>query len=99
MELFFKALAVILGGIAAYFLWQGNKDGAFLGAVFAAVAFFLSVRFQVKARIARREAENAGLEDEYDEEFEDSEAPALLSDAPAGAPLTEDRRPKSENRL
>ena len=53
----FQILAVVLGGTAAYFLWTGNKDGAFVSAVLGCVAFFLSVRFQVKARNAVREAE------------------------------------------
>lgn len=50
-------MAVVLAGIAAYFLWVGNKDGAFISAVVGCVAFFLSVRFQVKERNKIREAE------------------------------------------
>jgi hypothetical protein len=46
---------VILIGVAAYFLWVGNKDGVFISAVLGAVAFFLSVRFQVKERLKQRE--------------------------------------------
>lgn len=57
MVLFFKVLAVILVGVAAYFLWVGNNDGLFVTAVFASVSFFLSVRFEVKARNEQREAE------------------------------------------
>ena len=53
----FQVLAVVLGGAAAYFLWAGNKDGAFITAVLGCVAFFLSVRFQVKSRNTVREAE------------------------------------------
>ena len=56
MEIVFKILAVILAGVAAYFLWQGNADRAFVSAVFGAVSFFLSVRFQVKERLRQREA-------------------------------------------
>jgi len=52
----FQIIAVILAGIAAYFLWSGNKDGAFVSAVLGCVAFFLSIRFQVKARNVEREA-------------------------------------------
>ncbi len=81
MELTFKILAVILAGIAAYFLWQGNADRAFASAVFGAVAFFLSVRFQVKERLKIREAEREEEErrreeEEEFEEFED-ESPQL----------------------
>ncbi|MET0754188.1 MAG: hypothetical protein ABWZ66_12480 [Pyrinomonadaceae bacterium] len=55
MELVFKILAVILAGIAAYFLWKGSGENAFITAVLGAVSFFLSVRFQVKARLKQRE--------------------------------------------
>lgn len=56
MDRVFQIVAVILAGSAAYFLWVGNKDGAFVSAVAGCVAFFLSIRFQVKARNAEREA-------------------------------------------
>lgn len=59
MERFFQIAAVILIGIAAYFLWSGNTDGTFVAAVLGAVAFFLSVRFQVKGRLKERENEAA----------------------------------------
>ena len=48
-------MAVILAGVAAYFLWAGNNDGAFVSAVLGSVSFFLSVRFQVKERNRIRE--------------------------------------------
>jgi len=54
MERFFQVAAVILIGVAAYFLWSGNTDGTFIAAVLGAVAFFLSVRFQVKERLKQR---------------------------------------------
>lgn len=82
MELFFKALAVILAGVAAYFLWQGNSDGGFVAAVLGAVAFFLSVRFQVKARnearaeeeeMRRKGEEEKGREGEEEDYFENEE--------------------------
>jgi len=57
MERIFQITAVILIGVAAYFLWQGNGDGAFVAAVLGAVAFFLSVRFQVKERLKLRGTE------------------------------------------
>ncbi|HEX6123883.1 MAG TPA: hypothetical protein VFZ23_00775 [Pyrinomonadaceae bacterium] len=53
----FQIVAVILAGIAAYFLWQRNNDGAFISAVLGCVAFFLSIRFQVKERNRIREVE------------------------------------------
>lgn len=77
MEIVFKILAVILGGVAAYFLWQGNADRAFAAAVFGAVSFFLSVRVEVKKRNTIREAERLREEEEKErrdaEEFEDEE--------------------------
>ncbi|MFZ1699348.1 MAG: hypothetical protein WBO10_02955 [Pyrinomonadaceae bacterium] len=61
MVIFFQILAVILALVAAYFLWQDDTDGLFLAAVGGAVSFFLSVRFQVKYRVAEREAAAAAI--------------------------------------
>jgi hypothetical protein len=63
-ERIFQIIAVILAGIAAYFLWNKNSDGAFVSAVLGCVAFFLSIRFQVKQRNQTREAERATSDDE-----------------------------------
>lgn len=63
MELVFRILAVILTGIAAYFLWRKNGETAFVSAAFGAVAFFLSLRFQVKERL-KKEEETRRQEDE-----------------------------------
>jgi pilus assembly protein TadC len=57
VERIFQILAVVLAGIAAFFLWQGNGETAFIVVVLGAVSFFLSIRFQVKERIKRRDAE------------------------------------------
>jgi len=57
MERIFQILAAILAGIAAFFLWKGDSDGAFVSAVLGAVCFFLSIRFQVKERNRQRELE------------------------------------------
>lgn len=72
-ERIFQIVAVILAGIAAYFLWSGNSDGAFVSAVLGCVAFFLSVRFQVKERNLEREAERAASDDK-------AEPPAVSGD-------------------
>jgi len=58
----FQILAVILAGVAGFLLWQDNIDGMFMAAVLGAVAFFLSIRFQVKGRLAEREAERLANE-------------------------------------
>jgi type IV secretory pathway VirB2 component (pilin) len=57
MERIFQITAVILIGVAAFFLWKGNNDWMFVSAVVGAVCFFLSVRFQVKERMQQREKE------------------------------------------
>jgi Na+/H+ antiporter NhaD/arsenite permease-like protein len=57
LELLFKILAVVCIAVAAFFLWRGNQDGIFVSAVLGAVCFFLSVRFQIKERVNRRDAE------------------------------------------
>lgn len=57
MEKLFQILAAILAGVAVFFLWKGNKDGTFVSAVLGAVCFFLSVRFQIKERMKKRENE------------------------------------------
>ena len=62
IERIFQVLAVVLAGAAAYFLWTDYKDGAFVSAVLGCVSFFLSVRFQVKARNQVREAERRAAE-------------------------------------
>jgi hypothetical protein len=56
VERVFQIVAVILAGIAAYFLWAGNTEGAFVSAVLGCVSFFLNIRFQVKERNKAREA-------------------------------------------
>jgi len=58
MDRFFQILAVILIGVAAFFLWNGNADAAFASAVFGAVSYFLSIRFQVKARLKLQAEQN-----------------------------------------
>lgn len=74
MERIFQITAVILIGIAAYFLWRGNNDGMFVAAVVGAVCFFLSIRFQVKDRLESREApgqeEDLTAETQRREDFE-----------------------------
>lgn len=55
----FQILAVILAAIAAYFLWMENKDGVFVALVLAACSFFMSIRFQAKARLDKHAAESS----------------------------------------
>ncbi len=111
MELTFKILAVILGGVAAYFLWQGfPADYIFAAAVFAAVSFFISMRFQIKERLKGYEAERLEEEEkrrreeeEFEEEFEedepevDSETPRL-NEIPAREQIDDERRTTNDER-
>ena len=62
MERIFQIIAVILIGVAVFFWQKGNNDGLFISAVFGAVAFFLSIRFQVKERLNEREIERQNEE-------------------------------------
>ncbi len=62
MERIFQITAVILIGVAAFFLWNGNTDGLFISAVAGAVCFFLSIRFQVGERLKQRKIEEPGIE-------------------------------------
>jgi uncharacterized membrane protein YdjX (TVP38/TMEM64 family) len=71
MERLFQILAAILAGVAAFFLWRGNWDATFVSAVFGAVCFFLSVRFQVRDRMNAREAERQRQEESAAEEEEE----------------------------
>jgi len=98
MDLLFKILAVILAGIAAYFLWQKNGDGAFISAVIGAVCFFISFRFQVKGRLKEREA--ARLEEEMRREGEEEnfESQNALNDISASEQINRQRTTNDEQR-
>lgn len=75
MDKFFQILAVILAGVAAYFLWVGNGEYAFVAAVLGAVSFFFNIRVQTKSRLADYEEERlAELErEEYFGELDRAE--------------------------
>ncbi len=62
MERIFQISAVILAGVAAFFLWNGNKDAAFVSIVLGCVGFFLSIRTQVKERNRIRDLEREKIE-------------------------------------
>ncbi|MFM9905976.1 MAG: hypothetical protein ACKVQJ_15545 [Pyrinomonadaceae bacterium] len=54
MERVFQIAAVILAGIAAFFLWRGETESVFVSIVLCAVAYLVSLRFKVRARIKQR---------------------------------------------
>jgi hypothetical protein len=66
-ENIFRIAALIFAAAAVYFWWAGNQDGLYICAVLGSVAFFLSIRVQVKRRndireaaiIARQDAESS----------------------------------------
>ena len=64
MERVFQILAVILIGVAAFFVWRGDTDAVFITAVAGAVCFFLSVRFEIGKRVNQRKAEEDLVADE-----------------------------------
>ena len=66
MERLFQTAAVVLIATAAVFYILGNIDGVFISVVLGCLSYFLSVRVQVKGRLAEREARRAALE-EYGE--------------------------------
>lgn len=70
MVVTFKILAVILIGVAAFFLWRGNYDAVFISAVLGAVCFFLSFRFEVGARVKQRREEEKRRKGEEEKESE-----------------------------
>lgn len=57
LDLLFRILTVVLAVAAAYFLYKGNREGAFVTIALACAAFFLGMRFQIKERNRTREAE------------------------------------------
>jgi hypothetical protein len=62
-------LAAVLVIIAAVFVWWNNMSAAFVTATLGAVAWFLSYRAQIRARLAATEAdlEEAELSEDTDE--------------------------------
>lgn len=64
----FQILAVVLVGTAAFFLWRGDTDMTFASIVIAACAYFLSLRFQMKPRVAELERQRYLANEETDDE-------------------------------
>ena len=100
MERFFQITAVILIGIAAFFWWRGNADGLFIAAVFGAVSFFLSVRFQVKGRLKEREAEREEKEEMRRKgEVEILESSAGLNEMSANQQMIKEQRTTDKEKI
>jgi len=91
---------VILIGIAAFFWWRGNADGLFIAAVFGAVSFFLSVRFQVKGRLKEREAEREEKEEMRRKgEVEILESSAGLNEMSANQQMFNEQRTTDKEKI
>lgn len=75
----FQILAGLLAITAGYFYWTGNIEAMYVTAVLGCVAFFLSVRVQVRRRVNALDAEirarNADARDQISEDQE-SRSPA-----------------------
>jgi hypothetical protein len=95
MERFFQISAVILAGVAAYFLWNGNSESAFVAAVFGAVSFFLSVRFQIKERLKQRDIER----EESEKNADDSSSRQLAEGSSFGEQFEADREQKVKDKV
>jgi hypothetical protein len=63
-------MAVVIAGVAAFFFWQNNSDWAFASGVLAVCSFFLSIRYQYKARNQARQ-DAALVEDEQESDEQD----------------------------
>ena len=68
LEIIFKILAVVLLAAAAVLFWYQNTELAFAAAVLSACAYFLGMRFQLKAGLNERDAQNRPEEQESEEE-------------------------------
>jgi hypothetical protein len=66
MERLWIVVAALLVIVAAAFLWRNNVSGAFVTATLGAVAWFLSYRAQIRARIAATEGDAEDLETNED---------------------------------
>ena len=63
----FQIAAAIVAVAAIYFYLNGDSDLTFAAAVVAAAAFFLSIRFQMKARNDLRDAERRSVQADTDD--------------------------------
>ena len=52
-------VAAIMVIVAAAFLWRNNMSAAFVTATLGAVAWFLSYRAQIRAKLAANEVESS----------------------------------------
>jgi hypothetical protein len=70
MERIWIIIAGLLVIVAAVFLWRNNLSAAFVTAAMGAVAWFLSYRSQLRARMSadERDSDEQQISEESDEE-------------------------------
>jgi hypothetical protein len=66
MEHLWIILAALMVIVAAAFLWRNNVSAAFVTATLGAVAWFLSYRTQISAKLAATEADSEETETDED---------------------------------
>ncbi len=66
IERIWIVVAAALVIVAAWFLWRNNVSAAFVTATLGAVAWFLSYRAQIRARLAATETDPGDLETNED---------------------------------
>jgi hypothetical protein len=66
MERIWIILAAIMLIVAGAFLWRNNVSAAFVTATLGAVAWFLSYRAQISAKLAATEADSEEAETDED---------------------------------
>ncbi len=66
IERIWIGLAAALVIVAAAFLWRNNVSAAFVTATLGAVAWFLSYRAQIRARLAATDTDPGDLETNED---------------------------------
>jgi uncharacterized membrane protein len=64
----FQIVAVALAIAAAFFVWKGGIDTAYVIGVLAICAFFLSIRFTFKPRVTERDLQRHANEPDDSED-------------------------------
>jgi hypothetical protein len=66
MKIVFIALALVLGGVAVFFVISGGYEKAFVAATLGAVSWMLHYRQTLKEKLPK--------EDEYEEDLDEEES-------------------------
>jgi hypothetical protein len=74
MMLVFRVLAAVLFGVAAFLLWQQQREYAFAAAIVSICSFFLAMRFEMKSRVSEIVAARQPGDDEEFEKEDDADS-------------------------